>query len=287
VALASGTWPKLAKLDVGGSNIGAAGARALASAHWPNLTTLEIVGNRIGASGAASLASANWPKLTHLHVSDNAIASQGAFALAKASGKWPNLASLLVAKNGIGNEGAATLAAGKWPRLTTLSVQDNGIEGLDGACALAAGDWPQLLSLDVARNRLGSKGLLIQIGISPSLTELDITEPGIACGRRSSVWAAFENANWRACHDARCAGYAGYGLIEPPSGGQWRRLSPADIERAERWSGGHRKGEQGSERVLQPFVVELDFARIDKFVAGATVRGDRRLLSSPYDSGEW
>src|SRR5260221_7735639 len=75
------TLEGLEQLDVSDNDLGPDGARALlASTHWGALSVLDLGGNEIGDAGAGSLASGKLAHLTTLNLSGNGIGPSGAKA---------------------------------------------------------------------------------------------------------------------------------------------------------------------------------------------------------------
>jgi small GTP-binding protein len=136
---------QLTTLNLGGNQIGDAGAAALAA--LTQLTTLNLWGNQIGAEGAAALAALT--QLTTLNLGGNQIGDAGATALAALT----QLTSLDLRGNEIGAEGAAALAA--LTQLTTLNLWGNQI-GDEGAASLAA--LTQLTTFNLWGNQIGAEG---------------------------------------------------------------------------------------------------------------------------------
>jgi hypothetical protein len=94
-------FTNLTTLDVGGNQIGYAGAETLAK--LMNLTTLDVSYNQIGVAGVESLAKL--ANLTILSVGNNQIGDAGAEALAKLI----NLTNLYVEDNQLSNVGKCEL----------------------------------------------------------------------------------------------------------------------------------------------------------------------------------
>ncbi len=71
-------WPKLARLELHGVNVGPAGARVLAELSAPNLRELELPIAQLGDEGFKALLGAPWfSQLTSLNVSANRVTDVG------------------------------------------------------------------------------------------------------------------------------------------------------------------------------------------------------------------
>lgn len=156
-------------LNLKGSSIGPAGARALSEALKANgkvLTTLNLYGNAIGDEGAISLAEAlkaDGVVLVSLNLYGNMIGPSGATALAEALKSNGALATLGLGSNSIGPDGAAALADVLKTNsvLSTLGLGSNSI-GDEGAQALAAALKVNdaLKAFDAGSNSIGDQGAL-------------------------------------------------------------------------------------------------------------------------------
>lgn len=130
--LASGRFPRLRVLDLGGNLLLPPAAEPLAASTYPlrdlilwgnrlgdygveilvqgsglaHLETLDLRGNQIRDGGAAALGAASLPRLRELNLADNRIGPEGAAALCRA-GSLPALNRLLLWGNPVGTRGAA------------------------------------------------------------------------------------------------------------------------------------------------------------------------------------
>ncbi|MEB3362491.1 MAG: COR domain-containing protein [Synechococcaceae cyanobacterium] len=153
---------QLTSLNLGGNEIGAAGAATLAD--LTELTSLDLGGNLIGDAGAASLTALT--QLTSLDLRDNGIGDAGAASLASLT----RLTSLDLGGNQVGDSGAACLAA--LTQLISLNLRDNEI-GDAGAASLAV--LTRLTSLDLGGNEIGNSGAAFLASL-PKLMSLDLRD---------------------------------------------------------------------------------------------------------------
>jgi uncharacterized protein (TIGR02996 family) len=150
----------LAKLDLGGNDIGEDGAAALAASRvLSSLTALGLMGNGIGDLGTQALvASGSLGSLTWLDLSYNSVTDQGARALAAAD-SLRSLAALDLGENNIGDPGVRALAASRsLGSLTTLDLAGNRISDR-GVRALVASDaLSSLTALNLLGNDISAAG---------------------------------------------------------------------------------------------------------------------------------
>ena len=163
----------LRRINLGGNNIGAEGAKGLSA--LSALTSLNLGGNNIGAEGAKALASLN--ALRTLNLGGNRIGNEGAKALSSLCA----LTTLFLYDNDIGDDGAKTLSTLR--ALTILHLYRNKIGDM-GATALA--ELGALTTLLLDNNSIGSAGAKALAGLS-NLTVLDLTKNSIGEGGATAL----------------------------------------------------------------------------------------------------
>jgi len=142
-------WPGLARLhslSLGGTGIGSAGLKLLlASPHLGELTRLELQANDIEKSGAAALAaSPSVGRLQHLDLGNNYLLDEGVGALAE-SPHLANLKTLRLWFTAVGTDGATALARSRHLKQ---------LEELD---LTANGSLPKTHGADELRRRFGDR----------------------------------------------------------------------------------------------------------------------------------
>ena len=189
--LASGSWPLLRGLAVGGVfglgffaevagsswplletiqiSCGYCAPQAVRFAGcWPNLKHLQIITHMpsplacfasFEMPAVSSLTEASWTNLQTLNLSSSGLGQSGFMQLAR--GRWPLLSKLDISRMQLDGHlspgDVAAFAEGDWPVLTYLSLAHN---GMDDECAreLLDGDWPLLATIDLSYNNIGAEG---------------------------------------------------------------------------------------------------------------------------------
>ncbi len=163
------TMPQLTTLNIGGNNIGDAGAESIS--RMPQLTTLDIGANNIGDAGAESIS--HMPHLTTLIIRNNLIRDAGVRSISTMRKlKTLNLSSNLITdvqvefishmhqltnleifNNLIGHAGAVFIS--HMHQLTRLNISGNHI-GDVGAASISG--LEKLGRLDISGNQIGPAG---------------------------------------------------------------------------------------------------------------------------------
>jgi hypothetical protein len=158
---------RVAKLNLGGNEIGNSGAVALADALMANTSVaiLYLWDNKIGASGAVALADAlkTNASVTTIYLGNNKFGAAGAVALADALKTNTALSDVNLEKNGVGDSGAAALADALKTNTSvkTLVLRSNTIRDT-GAVALADAlkTNGSLSTINLGYNDFGDSGAL-------------------------------------------------------------------------------------------------------------------------------
>ena len=142
VTLVYASTPDLSARDIKG----------LASGHWPNLQTLHI-GGPVKHETLEVLLSAKLPSVTMLDLSGSWPESWPLHHLSQ--GTWSQLQHLDMHNSNIDAAAIQALISGSLPNLASLDIGNN----MDTMCAsamhlLAQGQWPNLTGLNVSNCRL-------------------------------------------------------------------------------------------------------------------------------------
>lgn len=131
---------QLRELYAAGNSFGADGATAIAEGSWSHLHTLDLGGNDLGTAGAEALAqAAGLAALADVRLADNDIVDAGATAVAGAA--WAaGVRHLALGSNGITAPGATALATSPALRQLARLNLDNNSLGVAGGAAVVAAD---------------------------------------------------------------------------------------------------------------------------------------------------
>lgn len=198
--LVTGAPPELERLDLGGNDVGAAGARALAQAiERSRISTLDVSHCGLDGDGLAAILDGSAGRITRLLASRNPLDGAGVRALAGSAGAVA-LECLELGGTAIGLAGLDALTGGRLQQLRRLRLEAIGITDADAEPALKAlAALPALQSLALPGNDLGpaTAAALASAPLAARLAMLDLSHNRVG---DAGATALARGAHWHMLH---------------------------------------------------------------------------------------